>query len=154
MTIWSCETVNEITANGYRAPDLVDYERMRRLEREVGDLRRQNAALALALRYAQMPGRIAGRARDDAMLLVADYTAGMLIGRAAMEERHGMGRRRWEWCRALLKLARCTDQFYRLQTLDPRLIERRLDNAVDRVIDEGLHVLKNRLPPGRRNELA
>lgn len=136
---------------------LIDYERLRRLELDVKRLRDENAALALQLRHAMTPGRIAQRARDDAMLLVGDYLAGLLVSRLAMETRHGLGRRRWEWARALLRYARCTDQWYRLQILDPRELERRLDAAVERIVnagDAGLAALKERLPRGRRRELS
>ncbi len=77
---------------------LADYQAFRSLETEVIDLRRQNAALARSLRYSSETSRIAQRARDDAMLMLHDLNAGLLIsrGRNAAAPRHespalGMG---------------------------------------------------------------
>lgn len=143
---------------GFRAANaqLVDYEELRRLQLEVARLRRENAAMALQVRHAMTPGRIAQRATDDAMLLVGDFFAGQLVSREEMYRRHGMSRRRWEWARALLRYARCTDRYYRFSHInDPARIAEKLGRAVDRLLDAGsLDELKRHLPPGRRGDWA
>lgn len=149
-----------ITASNYQngtsagaGQDIAILRHRHELEHEIRRLRRENTELRKRLRFDSQPSRIARRAREDALAIVTDLHTGLDVAMAAMEARRGMSRRRWEWARAILRMADCTNLRYQLKVMDPAEVERRLSQAVERII-EGQHLrdLEGHLPPSRRRE--
>lgn len=125
----------------------------RALEHELRRYHQENTALRKQLRESHKASRIARRAREDALALVADLHAGLLVSLEAMQERRGMSRRRWEWARAMLAMTDCTNRYYRLVIQDPAEIDRRLSEAAEEItLTLDLGDLERHLPPSRRRE--
>lgn len=135
--------VNELTL-----PELDELQRLRldnaRLRAEAAELRKRINANGWTARIAQ-------RAADDAMLFIADLHRGLSVSRLAMDTRHGMSRRRWEYARALLAAARVANRWYRVTVFDAAAVQRAIDAAAKRAAEDG-DVIVARLPPGRVRE--
>lgn len=139
--------------NGQVGREIAIHRHRHELEHEIRRLRRENTQLRNQMHENHTAVRIARRARKDALAIVADLHAGLLVSREAMEARRGISRRRWEWARAMLAAADCTNHFYRLTVQDPAEVDRRLSAVVDAIIETRLLTdLERYLPASRRRE--
>lgn len=129
------------------------HQHSKALEYEVKRYQRENNALRKQLRENHRAARIARRAREDALALVVDLHAGLLVSREAMQERRGVSRRRWEWARAMLAMTECANRYYRLTIQDPAEIDRRLSEVAREIVLSGdLSDLEKYLSNSRRRE--
>ena len=124
-----------------------------RLEAELHASRLENYRLRQALQMSAETTRIADQAYRDARLFVAALHADEDVSRPAMQHNHGMTRRRWEWARALMRLAEITDSYYRLKVWNVLTAEKALLAARDSAT-ENPKALRRYLPRVRRNELS
>lgn len=151
-------TVATVQTNGngshkLAAQQIADTQELRRLQVELERLRAENTELRKRLRYNANHVRIAQRAKADAMLFVADILADKDVSRAAMEARHDMSRRRWEYARAALKAAGMTDSYYRLKSRNAKAILHNLNELVERIEEAGrLDEIVRNLPRCRSRE--
>jgi hypothetical protein len=120
---------------------------------EIQRLRNENTQLRKALLLNGRAARIAERAYRDATLFIGDIMAGLPVSQYDMNERHGMTRRRWEWARALQKLASVANAYGLLTVFEPTQANRQLLRARE-VATGDLGALKACLPRSRRDELT
>jgi predicted glycosyl hydrolase (DUF1957 family) len=128
-------TSNELTqpngssylTNG--AASTVSITRYREMAAQMQALRDENTRLRNRLHQNGWALRISDQAYRDAMLLAAEIMADMDASMDTMREVHGVTRRRWEWARALMRLAGIADTYNRLTEFDGATVERKLRKA-------------------------
>ena len=128
------------------------HRRLRELEAEKRKLSMANQRLRKSIRVNGEAARIADRALEDALALANDICAGLPVSVLEAEDRHEMSRRRWEWARAMMRLAGITNDYYLLTVFDPAAIASALLEARDVATDDPSQ-LRHYLPRSRRREL-
>lgn len=114
---------------------------------EVERLRKENVRLLRnAGRRAAFIAKV-DRAHGDAVLFLSLRAGGIQPSLRYCKEELHIGRRRWQWANALLKLSRL---FGRAQ-VDPALAKVKLDGARDDVFDNPI-LLRKKLPAHGRDE--
>ena len=109
-------------------------QRIRYLEIENEQIRRDAAALRKKLAETSGHARRVERAYQDGLLL-ATWCAGGITPSRRFANRHGMTQRRWQNATALLRMGRVLDRRRHWTTTDLALIERRLERARQQAIE-------------------
>ena len=148
------QSVTTKSGPGLSKASLIEHQRaLMALEADLAASRQDAARLRKALRVNGRDAHIADRAYRDARLIVAALFNDEDVSTQTMRHEHGMSRRRWEWARALMRLADLTDSYYRLTVWNPLTVDNALKAARDKSIDD-LSRLKRYLPRGRGRELS
>ena len=142
---------NSYLTNG--AASTVSITRYREIAAQMQSLRDENTLMRKQLQQNGWAVRISDQAYRDSLLLAAEILADMDASRQTMQDAHGLSRRRWEWARALMRLAGIADTYNRLTEFDGATVETKLRKARDRAADN-LTQLKRFLPRGRYRELS
>jgi hypothetical protein len=108
-------------------------QQVRYLEIDLLKARQENTALRKALHQNSRHVRRVEKAYEDALLLAAWRSSGIIPSRRYAKQ-YGLTQNRWQNAMALLKLARVVERQRRWVTEDPAVAEKKLEKAKARAM--------------------